>query len=268
MKKPLELIFCQKLYPQLLSLVLKEFDSETIKKEFLDKKGYLTETDVKTDKLIVNAINKAFPEDLVFSEEGQTKITEKKRFWLVDPICGTRNFANGVLFFNTNIILFEDYKPVFAFVLDYSKKTYYWANRENPGIYIKEQIAKKELILDIPRIISINPGYLNLQGTKEEIKMFAEISCQLLKERYYLANPFSSLCFTYTALARRGGLILFGTKPWDFAAASYLIEKNGGVVTDFSGQPWSLDSKNIVASLDKNIHQKLLTTIQKTYKSI
>lgn len=81
----------------------------------------LTIADKKSHKIITEELKKQFPDIPIISEEDLTLIayeTRKKwtRFWLVDPLDGTKNFINKEQDFTTNIGLIENGKPVLGVV--------------------------------------------------------------------------------------------------------------------------------------------------------
>ena len=253
----------QELYPKLEETVLKDYYSPFLRREMKDEYSTLTETDLKMDKLITQNIKSVFPKDQVLSEEASfTKIDWTKRVWVLDPICGTSNFASGVMSFTTNIVLVENKRPVLALVVDYPNRTYLFASQDKPGVYVKNAKTNNRLLLDTKTLISVDYGYLPQKGTAQEINQVANIVANLIRDKYWVITLSTSLSFSYAAIARYAAFLVTYTYPWDNIAACYLMEKNGGIVTDFSGNPWQLDSKYLVGSLDKKTHQYLLNTIK------
>lgn len=265
MKCPYELKVIKQILAKIFSLVDKAFISTKANFSFKKNQTIITPTDLAVNKLITQTIYKYFPKDAILSEE--MPIRENKgnsRLWIIDPICGTSNLAAGINFFCTNICLFDQQKPVFALVIDYYAKTYYWASQNYKGIYDKDQPLLSSINPDRKNCITIDPGYLFIENA-QKTNNFANIMAELSKQHYYLFAHSSSLDFIYTVLGKTAGVIACDMKSWDIVASCYLMEKNGGLVTDFSGKPWGLTTKNFVASLDKKIHQNLLSIVQKNY---
>ena len=257
----------QELYPKLEETVLKDYYSPFLRRKMKDEYSTLTETDLKMDKLITQSIKSAFPKDQVLSEEAAfTKVDWTKRVWILDPICGTSNFASGVMSFTTNIVLVENKKPVLALVADYPNRTYLFASQDQPGVYIKDTKASNQLLLDTKTLISVDYGYLPQKATPQKIGQIANIVADLIKDKYWVITLSTSLSFSYAAIARYAAFLVTYTYPWDNVAACYFMEKNGGIVTDFGGNPWQLDSKYLVGSVDKKIHQYLMKVINQYWK--
>jgi myo-inositol-1(or 4)-monophosphatase len=67
----------------------------------------------------------------------------------------------------------------------------------------------------------------------------------------------AALDLAYTACGRFDGFWEFKLNPWDTAAGILLVEESGGRTSDFSGNKFKLDSKEILAS-NGLIHEELL----------
>jgi myo-inositol-1(or 4)-monophosphatase len=67
----------------------------------------------------------------------------------------------------------------------------------------------------------------------------------------------AALDLAYVASGRMEGFWEFKLNPWDTAAGFLLVEEAGGRVTDFSGGPFRLDSREVLAS-NGLIHEELL----------
>lgn len=266
-----ELKIIQKILPRLFKIVEVDFLAKQVGIKFKgDSRDIVTKTDLKIHRFLLKTINKYFPNDTVLSEESHFKKQEKqKRLWVLDPLCGTSNFSAGFPFFCTNITLFEQSKPIFSLVIDYPKKTYYWATKNKKGVYQETQKVASTIKPDRNYYINTDQGSLCLKEFKNSTKLnqYAYLVNEFIKNQYLLISAASSLSFAYVALGQIGGLIASEVEIWDIAAAAYLIEKNGGVVTDFLGNSWSLKTKDFIASLDKNIYTQILQILKKTRKA-
>lgn len=267
MKYQKETEMLKNLQNRLQETIFHNYNREDLYKKIKDGYSLLTETDLTINKLVIDTIHKLFPDDQIISEESEMQqIDYHKRVWIIDPICGTGNFATGILFFTTNITLFENGKPVVSFVSDYPNRTYIWASEDQEGVFVGDKKVGNELILDRKTLVNVDYGYMPQKGSEKEIDNIAKIVGDLIKETYWVITPNSSLAFSYAALAKFGAFIVTYTYPWDNVAACYLMEKNGGIMTDFKGEPWHIDSKYLIGSLDKDLHKKLLRIIQKYWR--
>jgi len=49
-----------------------------------------------------------------------------------------------------------------------------------------------------------------------------------------------------------------GLSPWDIAAGQLLVKEAGGIVTTCNGEPWGLDSPDILAAAGEPLHRTAL----------
>ncbi len=264
MNKPQELKVIQTIIPQLIQITDNDFKSASLKKEQKADQSMLTVTDLKLNNLLQTTIKKHFPNDAILSEEGeQNNQYQSGRMWILDPICGTYNFAVGIPLFTTNITVVENNKPLFSLVVDYPKQTYYWTSAELQGVYEEDVRVKKPLDLTGNGIVLIDTGYLMVpNGSKQNQNAFANIIKDILMDQHEITCLYTSLAFAYAALGKYAAFLITTTTPWDISASSHLMDKNGGIATDFNGDPWKPQSTEIIASLDKKLHHKLLKIIQ------
>ena len=262
-----EIELCRELFPQLLEIALTDFNDPNLKSEIKGDSTPVTQTDLKLDKLIHNAISKRFPIDHILSEEKEGNLKHIGRMWIIDPICGTGNFGTGVLFFTTNISLVIDGKPAFAFSVDYPNKTYFWASQDQPGVYIKDKRQGNKFILDAHRVPSVDPGYVPFTGTKDERSGLANIYKEFLNLNYWVSSLGSSLTFPYAAIGRYGLQLVTKAYPWDIVSGAFMMEQNGGVVTNLDGTLWDITSTSVLGSLDHDLHFKALEIVKRNWQN-
>ncbi|OGH19164.1 MAG: hypothetical protein A3D74_00085 [Candidatus Levybacteria bacterium RIFCSPHIGHO2_02_FULL_37_13] len=71
----------------------------------------------------------------------------------------------------------------------------------------------------------------------------------------------TSLGFAYVSLGRIDAYLNPNIRLWDMAAANFLAEQSGGIVTDIQGFPWTLSSTSVLAARDKLLHKELLNLL-------
>lgn len=263
---PQELLAIKPIIPQILGLV-RDGLGQTTTFETKSDETTSTGTDVSLDKTITSAIKTHFPTDTILSEELSPDANRSaNRLWVIDPLCGSFNFAVGIPLAATNIALFENQRLAFSIVIDHLTQHYYWAAEKFEGIFQEETRVK---VLDHPEgkyVINVDLGNLQNKGVPDReprIAAFARIVHDLILEGYEPVNLYTSLSATYTALGLRAATLIPSTNPWDEAAACYLIEKNGGKATDFSGKPPDPSMTSAVGSLDPTLHSYLLSFISR-----
>jgi myo-inositol-1(or 4)-monophosphatase len=70
----------------------------------------------------------------------------------------------------------------------------------------------------------------------------------------------------YLAAGRFDGFWEVSLHPWDVAAGVLILNEAGGKVTDFSGKPYSIYGKQILATNGKKIHNEMIEVLKKPYK--
>lgn len=210
-------------------------------KTFLD---FVSEADKAAEKIIISAIKLYFPEDGILSEESGLLGKEARHRWIIDPLDGTHNFLNGFKEFGVFIALEDKGRVIFSVCYFPALEELFTAEKEK-GSFLNGKKIEVSKNSDLRGKMFCSDGILR----KKPKEIFGDIekfccraNCRL---RIYGSSPYS---FTRVAL----GQALIATnrygKPWDIAAPALIVEEAGGQVTDEKGNPWSVDSKNILAT--------------------
>lgn len=204
----------------------------------------LTEADLRAHRLITGELSRRFPQVPVLSEESADQIsleqrTGWQRYWLVDPLDGTKEFIARNGEFTVNIALIEAGRPVLGVVhIPVSDATYSgipgigaWreANDRAPSPISVRRVARPPLRVlgsrshGSPRLTetlnAMGPHQLIAAGSSIKLCLVADGSCDL----YPRLGP---------------------TSEWDIAAGQAIIEAAGGQVVELStGQPLRYNSR-------------------------
>ncbi len=254
--------FFKTIAPQIINYVSSELKNVSIvkqKSENLGEMNFVTQIDIEVEKMIVAKIKKDFSTDLILAEEEytDTKIPEKGRIWVIDPICGTGNLGRQILLFATNIALIEDNQLVAACVVDHQQKTYYWSTRDN-------KIYKENELYDTSKkatgtIIEVDLFAAQTRYDKNLKIEYANFIKELYTQTdYALITYNSSFGFTYAAIGKIDGYVSPDHNLWDVAAPNFLMLQAGGTLTDINGNPWNFNARSVIAAKDPEIHKKLL----------
>ena len=223
-------------------ILIRDFGE--IEKLQVSKKGpvdFVTNADLKTEKIIIEELKKAKPNFSIISEEsGVENNKDKKNIWIIDPIDGTVNFLHGIPHFAISIALMSDNEIISGLIFDPIKNEIFYAEKDNGAFFNNQRIrvSKKNVINDC------------LFATGGEFKTELDIP--------YRKSGCAALDMAYVASGRYDGYFQKNLNIWDVAAGILLVKEAGGIIND-------LDlSKNknlqIVAS-SANINPKLLKKI-------
>jgi myo-inositol-1(or 4)-monophosphatase len=194
------------------------------------EKDVVTEVDHLSEEAILATIRAAFPADAFLAEESGVSGPQASRVWVIDPLDGTVNYANGLPFFAVSIGLVVDGEPVLGVVLDPSRGELFTAVRGG-GAFLdgrpihastKERIGDDVVHLGLPR------------------SGFARQNTQFRKTvRIVRAMGSATLGMTYLANGRFDAYVQWqGLSTWDIAAAGVIAIEGGAKVTTREGDRW------------------------------
>jgi myo-inositol-1(or 4)-monophosphatase len=229
----------------------------------------VTEVDELSEKLIVSAISDAYPEDAFLAEEsghikakapkGESVLDpSKKRVWIIDPLDGTVNFANGLPVFCVAIGLVVGGTPKVGVVYDPVRGEMFTAQAGKGArldgapirMPIKEKLSDAVVSLSLPR-----RGW-----SRRDMAVRRSI-------RVSRSMGSAALAITYLANGRFDGFVQSGGMSlWDICAAGLIAVEGGATLTELDGSPWfdmTRKSRSIgLVGAAPNHHQTLLELLR------
>ena len=197
--------------------------------DYKSKRDVVTNADYASERLVIDAIKARFPDDAILAEESGAH-AGGGRTWVIDPLDGTVNYANGIPFYCVSIGLVADDVPVVGVVLDPARNELYDATVDGPARLNGEPVttsAKDELSDAVVSLAVIGKGGLMRERRiAPRIRIHRRMGSAALSLAYVANGRFD-------AFVQNGGL-----SAWDVAAAGLIAERGGGVATDVAGGPW------------------------------
>lgn len=219
--------------------------------DFKSAKDVVTEVDHLCEDLVIGAIRRTYPGDKILAEEsgahtgevaGDHAVTPAEaatalargRAWIIDPLDGTVNYANGLPFFCVSVGLIVDGKPAAGAVHDPMRGETFSAVADGPAWLSSRERGTVEIHAS-GRDIKDWIVHLALGG-----RAVATRAAAVRKAVRITRNMGSSaLGLAYVANGRFDGLVQSGgMSAWDIAAAGLIAERAGALVTDTAGGPW------------------------------
>ncbi len=200
-----------------------------------DNNQVLTETDLEIGKLLVEKVQKQFPSHNIIDEEAGVIENNSEFTWVIDPIDGTSNFANGVPTYGIMIGLLQQDKPLVGGIsLPFFKEILY-AEHEKGSFCNGERIfvSKEVNLLNSLIAYGIDGHQEDPDITFKEAKILANIVLNVKN----LRSSNSAFDAVMVAKGKYGGSLNRTTKIWDNVAQQIIIEEAGGIYTDFWGEP-------------------------------
>ena len=211
----------------------------------VSKKGptdFVTNSDLKAEKIIIEELKKARPNYSIISEENGIEYNkDKNNTWIVDPIDGTLNFLHGIPHFAISIALKSNNEIISGLIFDPIKNEMFFAEKNN-GAYFNNhriRVSKKNEMNDC---LFASGGMTNVES-------------ELLNRR----SGSAALDMAYVAAGRYDGYFQDNLNLWDIAAGIILVNEAGGVINDIDLSV----NKNIKiiassANINAKLHEKLI----------
>jgi fructose-1,6-bisphosphatase/inositol monophosphatase family enzyme len=206
--------------------------------DYKSARDVVTEVDHLSEELIIDAIRGRFPDDGILAEEsgehvavaGTAPSSGLGRTWIVDPLDGTINYANGIPFFCVSIGLAVDGRPAVGVIHDPSRNETFGATSSAPATLEGRQIvaSDKDKLSDYVVHLALGGRRLatRMRAMRKEIRVGRTMGSAALAIAYVGASRFD-------AFIQEGGL-----SNWDIAAAGLIAERAGARVTAMDGGPW------------------------------
>lgn len=235
-----------------------------------DNNQVLTEADLAIGDLIVSKIKKEYPHYNVIDEEAGVIDNGSEFTWVIDPIDGTSNFANGVPTYGIMIgLLHKETSIAGGFSLPATNEVF--LAEKGKGTYRNGKrvfVTKEQKLLNCLVAYGIDGHPENPQITRNEVKILGEIILQIRNLRTSGSEPVDC---GWVASGKYGARLNQCGKIWDIVAPHIIIEEAGGVCTDFWGKP--VDYTDAIHKTQKNftlcaaapvLHRQLQEIIHRT----
>ena len=217
----------------------------------------VTEADHAAEKAIIDVIQKEYPDHFILSEETGEIKTKSEYKWIIDPIDGTVNFANGIplccvsigLEKNGKMILGSVYAPLLNELYVAEKGMGATLNDKKIAVSSKTELIKSCLVTGFP--------YTYLDAPNGPLQVFEKLIRQGIPVRR-LGSAAIDLC--WVAAGRFDGFYEHKLQAWDSSAGFLLIEEAGGKVTDFESDIYSPYQPHILAT-NGHIHEELRAVV-------
>jgi myo-inositol-1(or 4)-monophosphatase len=219
----------------------------------------VTEADIAIDQALHSLLLAERPDDGWLSEERRDdgSRNQSRRVWVVDPIDGTRSFANGVAEFTISVALLIDDQPVLASVSNPITEEHFEA-MVGKGAWLNGTL--------------ITPSK---RPTIEGVSLLASWT-EMKKRRWPEVMPEASFTtigslaykLALVAAGRYDGLVsLRGCSDWDIAAAVLILQEAGALISDGDGQSIRLNQSTVrhaglVAAGTEPLYTELISRLE------
>ncbi len=202
----------------------------------------LTQADLASHLCIVAGLTALTPEiPIISEEEGLPSFEERgqwSRYWLIDPLDGTKEFVNRNGEFTVNIALVDGHRPIFGVVhVPVQDKTYIGC--QGHGAELRDAGTSTSI-----RVAEASSSPVRIVGSRSHRGSSLDAFLDKVGESDMLPMG-SSLKFCVVADGRADVYPRLGpTSEWDTAAAQAVVEQAGGKVLELDGKPLSYNAKS------------------------
>ena len=219
-------------------VLIKDFGE--IEKLQVSKKGpkdFVTNSDFKAEKIIIEELKKAKPNYSILSEEKGAEFNkDRDNIWIIDPIDGTINYLHGIPHFAISIALKSKDKIIAGLIYDPIKDEMFYAEKNNGAFFNNSRIrvSKKNKMEECLFVMGGNNNY-------EPNFLYRKSGC-------------AALDMAYVASGRYDGYFQKNLNIWDIAAGIVLVEEAGGIMNKID---LSQHNNIKIISSSSNIYEKL-----------
>ena len=220
---------------------------------------FVTSADKRTEKIIIEELQKAHPEYGIITEEsGIINKDNTENRWIIDPIDGTMNFMNGISQFAISIA-FEEKKEIKCGVIFNPILNEMFCAEKGNGSYLNNTRIRVSSKKKIENSIIVTGGPKGSSKIKDKIfNEYINVSKNVANVRKFGS---AALDMAYVACGRFDGYWQRELNYWDIAAGIIILKEAGGFVDFFEEDIKSPLKRNILAS-NSYIHNELRELIK------
>ena len=242
------------------ALLMKYFEAR-VKIEYKGDVDLVTEADRKSEALILERIRSEWPDHNVMGEEG-TRIESGSDYrWYVDPLDGTTNFAHAFPVFCVSLGLEFKGKRIAGVVYDPTRNQLF-AAEQGSGTYLNDRRIRVSAVDNLTECLVATGFPSHKRHKNPNIFFYHQIT---LRTHGVRRAGSAALDLCSVACGRFDAFWEFNLNPWDTAAGVLIVEEAGGQVTDFSGQPFNINSRETLAS-NGLVHEAMLAEFDAVFK--
>ena len=215
-------------------------DFGELEKLQVSKKGpqdFVTNSDIKVEKILIEELKKARPNYSILSEENGTEKNKDQSYtWIIDPIDGTVNFLHGIPHFAISIALQFKNEIISGLIFDPIKNELFYAEKNNGAFFNNQRIrvSKKKYIYEC---------------------LFATGKIDNKPDFTYRRTGSAALDMAYVASGRFDGYFQNNLHLWDIAAGIIIVKEAGGIINEID----LANIKNIkILASSEEINDKLV----------
>ncbi|HZU44736.1 MAG TPA: inositol monophosphatase family protein [Terriglobales bacterium] len=241
--------------------LLMQYFHQRVKIEYKGDVDLVTEADRNSEKLIVERIKERWPGHDIVGEEGTRTAFNSDYRWYVDPLDGTTNFAHGYPVFCVSMALEHKGQRIAGVLYDPTRDELFAAEK-GKGAWLNGERIRVSKTAELAESLVATGFPSHKRHKNPNIYFYHQIT---LRSHGVRRAGSAALDLACVASGRYDGFWEFNLNPWDTAAGVLLVEEAGGVVTNYGGGAFQIDSREVLAS-NGLIHSELLREFDAIFK--
>ncbi|MDY6834677.1 MAG: inositol monophosphatase family protein, partial [Chloroflexota bacterium] len=219
-------------------------------------KEAVTRYDKMVDDLIIQSIRESYPQHSILTEESGLLNGDPDWLWVVDSLDGTSGYASSNPLFSVCIAVMHQGEIVLGTVYAPAIDEFYFAERGGGACLNHKPIHVSE-------IPNLGQSYLFYceGGEKDKSRTFDFLSEVYPKVMDIRKLGSAGLETAWVAAGKGEAYYTTKIEPWDVAPGVLLVQEAGGMVTDFKGNPWKLETSDLLFSNGK-VHNAMLSLLE------
>jgi myo-inositol-1(or 4)-monophosphatase len=234
---------------------------------YLQWKGHrdvTSEASLRIQEAIVAAILAEFSGAGILAEEGPEDAplpVDAPHLWIVDPVCGSLNFVQGIPYFAISVALRSQGLIRVGVVYDPCHDELFEATDETPASLNGRKIAVQQISEGVEAWNGavVGTDWPHSGERREQARLILGLMADQVTECSLMGSPALGLC--NVAAGRLHAYWHLDLKIWDIAAASLILQRAGGVLTDAEGMTWLYSNGGYIAT-NTVIHGWLLNCVR------
>lgn len=223
-----------------------------------DASNIVTNIDKASEKVITDFIKKEYPNHTIIAEETGLNEKNSEYKWIIDPLDGTTNFAHGLPIFSISIGIQKNEETIYGVIYDVMRDKVFSAEKgsgafeNNVKIKVSENSNLSESLLVTGFPYEVKNNY------EEAIIHFTKF---LKKSRAVRRLGSAAIDFCFVANGVFDGFWESKLNSWDVCAGLILVEEAGGKISNYSGNPVTVNSPNFLATNGK-VHSQMIEVLK------
>ena len=234
---------------------------------YLKWKGHrdvMSEASLQVQEAVVSTLLAGLPDSGVLAEEGPEDApvpVDATHLWIVDPICGSLNFVQGIPHFGISIALRSEGNIRVGVVYDPCRDELFEATTETPTTLNGRKIVVQQISDGTEAWSSaiVGTDWPHSGERREQAGLIVGLMVDQVSDCSLMGSPALGIC--NVAAGRLHAYWHLDLKIWDIAAASLILQRAGGLLTDAQGMTWLYSDGGYIAS-NVVIHNGTLNCIQ------